>query len=401
MLAANHMSNFDPWPLGIPFLPKRQLRFMAKAELFNPVLAPILRAGGAFKVRRGEGDVEAIAHRGRARARGRDRGHVPGGDAPEEGPAQEARGAPAHRRGADRARRPACRSCPPRSAGPTGSAGSGRCRWPTASRSTSRDLEGMDAKRAATIATERLMERDRRAEGDAVKPLLVDRRRLARPPRLPRAAEVDPACNAACVGFANMLTPPLGGRAAARGARRLGHATRCRPTGTRRSSAYQSGRVFDDVAARAARRCCRELVGALGFAAAKAAGYEADDFLGAAVASRRQRGGEALVATSDRDTFQLASERTTILQPVRGVSELARIGPAEVRERYGVEPAQVPDFIALRGDPSDKLPGARGVGPKKAADAAARVRLAGGRARGRPLRGGGGGSAPLPANRDA
>src|SRR4029453_9473606 len=60
VLAANHTSNFDPWPLGIPFLPDRQLRFMAKAELFNPVLAPILRAGGAFKVRRGKGDVEAM-----------------------------------------------------------------------------------------------------------------------------------------------------------------------------------------------------------------------------------------------------------------------------------------------------------------------------------------------------
>ena len=60
VLAANHTSNFDPWPLGIPFLPDRQLRFMAKAELFNPVLTPILRAGGAFKVRRGEGDVEAM-----------------------------------------------------------------------------------------------------------------------------------------------------------------------------------------------------------------------------------------------------------------------------------------------------------------------------------------------------
>jgi DNA polymerase-1 len=58
----------------------------------------------------------------------------------------------------------------------------------------------------------------------------------------------------------------------------------------------------------------------------------------------------------------------TILQPVKGVSELARIGPAEVRERYGVEPEQVPDFIALRGDSSDKIPGAPGVGPKKAAD---------------------------------
>lgn len=60
VLAANHTSNFDPWPLGIPFLPRRQLRFMAKAELFNPLLTPILRGGGAFKVRRGEGDVEAM-----------------------------------------------------------------------------------------------------------------------------------------------------------------------------------------------------------------------------------------------------------------------------------------------------------------------------------------------------
>ena len=65
--------------------------------------------------------------------------------------------------------------------------------------------------------------------------------------------------------------------------------------------------------------------------------------------------------------FQLAAADVTILQPVRGVSELQRIGPAEVRERYGVEPGQVCDFIALRGDPSDKIPGARGVGPKTAA----------------------------------
>src|SRR5205814_1834640 len=77
-------------------------------------------------------------------------------------------------------------------------------------------------------------------------------------------------------------------------------------------------------------------------------------------------GGPAGVARGDRDTFQLASERTTSLQPVRA-GEMARIGPAEVRERYGVEPRQVPDFIALRGDPSDKLPGARGIGPKGAA----------------------------------
>ena len=60
VLAANHTSNFDPWPLGMPLWPRRQLRFMAKIELFNPVLAPILHAGGAFPVRRGEGDREAL-----------------------------------------------------------------------------------------------------------------------------------------------------------------------------------------------------------------------------------------------------------------------------------------------------------------------------------------------------
>jgi DNA polymerase-1 len=130
---------------------------------------------------------------------------------------------------------------------------------------------------------------------------------------------------------------------------------------------YQSGREFDDELLEQL-AMLPELVQAFGFAAAKAPGYEADDFLAAAVAAEEKRKGTAVVATSDRDSFQLASERTTILQPVRGVSELTRIGPAEVRERYDVEPAQVVDFIALRGDPSDRLPGAPGIGPKKAAD---------------------------------
>ena len=60
VLSANHISNFDPWALGYPLFPRRQLRFMGKVELFNPVLGPILRAGGAFPVRRGERDAEAI-----------------------------------------------------------------------------------------------------------------------------------------------------------------------------------------------------------------------------------------------------------------------------------------------------------------------------------------------------
>jgi 5'-3' exonuclease len=130
---------------------------------------------------------------------------------------------------------------------------------------------------------------------------------------------------------------------------------------------YQAGREFDDDLLEQL-DLLPELVRSFGFVAAKGAGYEADDFLAAAVAQEEERGGTAVVATSDRDSFQLASDRTTILQPIRGVSELARIGPAEVRERYGVEPAQVPDFIALRGDPSDRLPGAKGVGPKTAAN---------------------------------
>jgi len=128
--------------------------------------------------------------------------------------------------------------------------------------------------------------------------------------------------------------------------------------------AYQSGRVFDDELLEQL-DLLPDLVRSFGFVAAKGDGYEADDFLAAAATHAK---GPVLVATSDRDAFQLASDRVTILQPTKGVSELARIGPAEVRERYGVEPGQVPDFIALRGDPSDKLPGAAGVGPKKAAD---------------------------------
>ncbi len=130
--------------------------------------------------------------------------------------------------------------------------------------------------------------------------------------------------------------------------------------------AYQSGREFDqelldqlDLAP--------QLVAAMGFAPAKEDGYEADDFLAAAVGFEEARGGTAIVASGDRDTFQLVSERTIVLQPQKGGGALARIGPEEVRERYGVDAAQVPDFIALRGDPSDRIPGARGVGAKTAA----------------------------------
>ena len=129
--------------------------------------------------------------------------------------------------------------------------------------------------------------------------------------------------------------------------------------------AYQSGRDFDDELVEQL-ELIPKFVAACGFANARRAGYEADDFLAAAAVAEERRGGTVLVASGDRDTFQLASERTTILYPVKA-GEMARIGPKEVRERYGVAPKQVPDFIALRGDPSDRLPGAPGIGAQGAA----------------------------------
>jgi DNA polymerase I len=130
--------------------------------------------------------------------------------------------------------------------------------------------------------------------------------------------------------------------------------------------AYQSGREFDDEIVEQL-AALPELVAACGFVNAKKGGYEADDFVASAATREERRGGTTLVASGDRDTFQLASDATTILYPVRA-GEVARITPAEVRVRYGVDPAQVPDFIAIRGDPSDRLPGARNIGAQGAAD---------------------------------
>jgi DNA polymerase-1 len=98
---------------------------------------------------------------------------------------------------------------------------------------------------------------------------------------------------------------------------------------------YQAGRVFDDALLEQL-TMLPELVESFGFRPARAAGYEADDFLGAAAAAEEKRRGTCLVVTSDRDAYQLASARTTILKPVRGVFELDRVDPARVVELYGV-----------------------------------------------------------------
>lgn len=107
------------------------------------------------------------------------------------------------------------------------------------------------------------------------------------------------------------------------------------------------------------------LSAAFGFTSAKVPPFEADDLLATAVELEEAAGGGAEVVTSDRDAFQLVSDRTIVLRPGPVIETVDRAG---VLERYGVDPAQVPDLIALRGDPSDNIPGARGIGQKTAAD---------------------------------
>jgi DNA polymerase-1 len=105
---------------------------------------------------------------------------------------------------------------------------------------------------------------------------------------------------------------------------------------------------------------------ALGWSVDADESVEADDLLGSYAAVEAEGGGRALIFTGDRDMFQCAGERVQVLLAARGGPRL--VDPAEVERRYGVPPALVPDFIALRGDPSDGIPGAKGVGDKTAAD---------------------------------
>jgi len=111
-----------------------------------------------------------------------------------------------------------------------------------------------------------------------------------------------------------------------------------------------------------------ELYEALGWIVLDHPDLEADDLLGALARVEAEAGGTALILTGDRDLFQCATEQVTILLQRTGRSGPEPLGPAEVEERYGVSPAAVPDFIALRGDPSDGLPGAKGIGEKTAAE---------------------------------
>ena len=400
VLAANHTSNFDPWPLGIPFLPKRPASVHGEGGALQPDPGPDPAGGrgvqGAPRRRGRRGDAHGAVELARE-------GEIvvmfPEGTRQTEGPAQEARGAAAHRRGTDRAARPASRSCPPRSAGPTGSAGSGRCRSRTASRSTSPISTAWRPTRAASIATERLMEAIEELKSDAVKPLLaIDGDSLAHRAyhAMPKSIRLN-----GVLGFANMLAPALGGRAAARGGRRLGH-----PRGAdlpargasspTRAAASSTESLLEQLAADGASSSAR-----WASPPRRAAGYEADDFLGRRGRVRgaaRRRGARRDLRPRHVPARRASGRRSS--SRCKGVSELARIGPAEVRRALRRRAGAGAGLHRAARRPVRQAPGARGVGPKTAADVLPST--ARWRPRWRPAasRRRGGGSAPLPANRD-
>lgn len=111
----------------------------------------------------------------------------------------------------------------------------------------------------------------------------------------------------------------------------------------------------------------RELVEAMGIPVIALEGYEADDVLGTLAQRAREQGYQVIIVTGDQDALQLVDEGAFVLMPQKGMGQTVRYDEQAVRERFGLEPSQLPDFKALKGDPSDNIPGVPGVGDKKAA----------------------------------
>jgi DNA polymerase-1 len=111
----------------------------------------------------------------------------------------------------------------------------------------------------------------------------------------------------------------------------------------------------------------RQVLSAMNIVYLETAGFEADDIIATLATSARAQGMSVRICTGDRDALQLVDGATTVLYPIKGVSEMTRFTPEAVEEKYGLTPTQYPDFAALRGDPSDNLPGVPGVGEKTAA----------------------------------
>ncbi|MGE2736808.1 DNA polymerase I [Mycolicibacterium vaccae] len=129
---------------------------------------------------------------------------------------------------------------------------------------------------------------------------------------------------------------------------------------------YKAGRSATPDEFRGQIDITKEVLGALGITVLAEPGFEADDVIATLATQAQQEGYRVLVVTGDRDSLQLVSDDVTVLYPRKGVSELTRFTPDAVVEKYGLTPAQYPDFAALRGDPSDNLPGIPGVGEKTA-----------------------------------
>ena len=109
-----------------------------------------------------------------------------------------------------------------------------------------------------------------------------------------------------------------------------------------------------------------EMINGFGIKHFELEGYEADDIIATFAKAAEKKGFQTLICTGDRDSFQLVNNQTTVLYPKKGVTEMNRMTPEAVFEKYGLTPKQYPDFAALRGDPSDNLPSVPGVGEKTA-----------------------------------
>ncbi|EHI14578.1 DNA polymerase I [Mycolicibacterium thermoresistibile] len=130
---------------------------------------------------------------------------------------------------------------------------------------------------------------------------------------------------------------------------------------------YKAGRAATPDEFRGQIEITKEVLAALGITVLAEPGYEADDIIATLATQAEAEGFRVLIVTGDRDSLQLVTDNVTVLYPRKGVSELTRFTPEAVYEKYGLTPEQYPDYAALRGDPSDNLPGIPGVGEKTAA----------------------------------
>ncbi|MEO8330109.1 MAG: 5'-3' exonuclease H3TH domain-containing protein, partial [Candidatus Nanopelagicales bacterium] len=129
---------------------------------------------------------------------------------------------------------------------------------------------------------------------------------------------------------------------------------------------YKSNRTSTPDAFKGQVSLIKDVLAALAIPTLAIDGYEADDIIATLASEAAAEGLDVAIITGDRDAFQLVSDRVTVLYPKKGVSDLARMTPKAIEEKYGLSPQQYPDFAALRGDPSDNLPGIPGVGEKTA-----------------------------------